>query len=485
MPEHNNNMLARRNLHRLRRLTTETSPAASTATNTRHPVRVVEVRVTTNQKTLYSYDGTSPHWQTSPVETETSSSITTTTTLQQALHNNITTHFLPAHYPHSVADGYAQFSLLAFAASVAGSAAMVLSTQTLLLAVGVVGSNSTSSGVMAGALNWVLKDGIGQLGGVLYASKMGQTKRFDADPKRGRMMAALSLDAASLLEILSPWVASSHVLPLACLANVGKNIGFLTASASRAALHQSLAQQGNLADVTAKAASQSMAAGLLGTAIGIGLSTFVLQQDATNFIVGFCGLSLVHQGCNYKSLQAVPLLHFNAHRLHLVLSYYLETNVVLLPTQVAQREQFFPLVVHPDDSHSWLSIGSPLQQFCPVEEFEQLHHLFQEEAYLINWVDNGKVQLIFLEQATGTDLIKGMHHAYVLYHQQSKIGDKKMATAAGSIELVAFSYQTAKVTFEEFLEKLIHSGWKAGTNVTNMESSTACRLSFLKQSLYK
>ena len=115
---------------------------------------------------------------------------------------------------------------------------MVLSTQTLLLAVGVVGTNAQQASIMAGAFNWVMKDFVGQLGGVLFASQMGKTKAFDNDPKRWRMVSAMTLDGATLLEILSPLFHSSMVLPVASVANVGKNIGFLTASASRAAIRE-------------------------------------------------------------------------------------------------------------------------------------------------------------------------------------------------------------------------------------------------------
>jgi hypothetical protein len=79
--------------------------------------------------------------------------------LADKFHQRILRHFLPSHYPTSVAPGYAQFSLAAFFASVAGSAGMVLSTQCLLLAVGVVGTTQNAS-IMAGALNWVIKDGM-------------------------------------------------------------------------------------------------------------------------------------------------------------------------------------------------------------------------------------------------------------------------------------------------------------------------------------
>ena len=48
---------------------------------------------------------------------------------------------------------------------------MVLSTQALLIAVGV---GTESAAPMAAALNWFMKDGLGQLGGVIFASRLGR-----------------------------------------------------------------------------------------------------------------------------------------------------------------------------------------------------------------------------------------------------------------------------------------------------------------------
>lgn len=427
------------------------------------------------QATLYKVQDDAEHWTKEKKEIyPQSQNNTTTMDLRQSLYENVVLYFLPAQYPASVANGYARFSALAFSASIAGSAAMVLSTQTLLLAVGVVGNTAAAAGnasVMAGALNWVLKDGIGQLGGVLFASKMGEMKRFDSDPKRWRMLAALSLDGASLIEILSPLVWSSWVLPVACVANIGKNIGFLTASASRAAIHQSLAVKGNLADVTAKSASQSMAAGLLGTTVGIGLST-LLQHDTTNFIMGFCALSIVHQGCNYASLKSVPLLHFNRHRLHLLLSHYIDTESILTPREVAVQESYFPLVAHSDDTHTWLSVGSSLHEFCPgaVSDFEQLRILLPDERYLLNAV-NGRVHLVFLGDATGDDLIMGMYHAHRL---KTVLANDSKVTGHHAI---AASYAYARSDFPSLLSQLHSLGWKTGTEVTSIEASDSYRLS--------
>jgi len=147
-------------------------------------------------------------------------------------------HFLPARYPYSVCPSYGRYVSYCFMGSVAGSSAMVLSTQALLIAVG-VGTHSAAP--LAGALNWVMKDGIGQLGGVIFASQLGkggidfdhwqgkfgwlyfpnnkakkkrgnfQRGTADSNPKRWRMVAALALDLSTLLEICTPMMGEFFV----------------------------------------------------------------------------------------------------------------------------------------------------------------------------------------------------------------------------------------------------------------------------------
>lgn len=410
-----------------------------------------------------------------------------------------------------------------FLLKVAGSTGMVLSTQTLLLAVGVVGSGSGSvdvaagfvgpeaaaagvaAPIMAGALNWVLKDGVGQLGGVIFASKMGQTRRFDSNPKTWRMVAAIALDTANLMEIMAPTVSAGMVLPLACASNILKNVGFLTASASRAALHQSFSVTGNLGDVTAKAASQSMAAGFLGTAIGVGIST-LLQHNAESFITAFLMLTVIHQGCNYASLQAVALKNFDRHRLHLLLEQYVvdlhatqqtpNTNntstddaaVTVSPSWVATHEVFVPLLPQ-DDAHQWLSIGTRLTELSPggSDEFVRLLQVCPNQAHVINWTPDGKIHLVFTKDADGVDLVKGMLHAYLLRHYIDSANANANAdenvnkfvsvpAEATRIHAIAETHRQTTEQFSVLLKGLEDEGWTTGTNVTTVEPSNACRL---------
>jgi hypothetical protein len=172
--------------------------------------------------------------------------------------NGVVRTFLPKGYPKSVNQGYSKFVQGQILGGVFSSAGGVLSMQALLYAVG-LGAGSIP---LAGALNWVIKDGLGQLGGVLCSSLVNN--KFDAHPKRWRFAANLIMDSSSFIELLSP-LAPQYFIAIASLANIGKNISCLAASASRAAIHHSFAISENLADVTAKSGSQSILASTIGT----------------------------------------------------------------------------------------------------------------------------------------------------------------------------------------------------------------------------
>jgi hypothetical protein len=444
--------------------------------------------------TIYTFDGkgaSSPaaphHWTIRDASVDANETHASTSSpidrRLQTLTKTTVSLLLPAQYPKSVAPGYLGFVTFCFSASVAGSAAMVLSTQTLLLAIGVVGHQAQDAtvGIMAGAFNWVMKDFVGQLGGVLFASQMGQTRAFDSDPKRWRMLAAMALDAATLMEILSPLCPSSLILPVASVANIGKNIGFLTASASRAALHQSVAITGNLGDVTAKAGSQAIMASLIGTSVGIGLSS-LLQHDTLNFAMGFFFLSVIHQGCNYLSLKYVPLAHFNMQRLGLVLDDLVERQLhnnstvlsVLSPSHVSKKETFFPL--SPPDilkTKEWLRIGRPLEQICPdPNQLQRLINLVPKECqHFLSINDDGKIDVVYFTKATGEDVICGIYHAWLARMILQDGGVSK-----NNIDTIQSTFRQVQETYPTLLKQLTEQGWNTSMDVTSIESSSSYRI---------
>ena len=73
---------------------------------------------------------------------------------------------MPKDYKTSVPRSYIDYSKVYAVVALASSAAMVLSTQSLLYAIG-LGAGAIP---LSAAINWVLKDGLGHLGGVLFSS---------------------------------------------------------------------------------------------------------------------------------------------------------------------------------------------------------------------------------------------------------------------------------------------------------------------------
>ena len=235
--------------------------------------------------------------------------------------------FFPENYPLSVRTtylGYMKYNLLLQCSS---SALGVLSTQQLLLA---LGANSLTA---SAALNWILKDGIGQLGGVLYAGSTGN--QFDENPKYYKWVSALSLNISCAIEIISP-LFPHYFLALASIGTIGKNISFISGSASRAAIHLHLSKENNLADLTAKSGTQAIASSLVGTVIGTICGYFCSAHwIGASFFIGF---SVIHLWSAIKSLKFIQLNTLNPQRLDILLAEYLKTGQILDPAQVAYKE---------------------------------------------------------------------------------------------------------------------------------------------------
>ena len=288
--------------------------------------------------------------------------------------------FFPENYPSSVKStylGYFKYNLLLQCSS---SALGVLSTQQLLLALG------ADSLTASAALNWVLKDGIGQLGGILYAGSTGN--RFDENPKFYKWISATSLNISCAIEIISP-LFPGYFLFLASIATIGKNISFISGSASRAAIHLNFSNENNLADLTAKSSTQTTASCLAGTVIG----TFC-GYYSTSYLIGasfFLGFSLIHLLSCYKGLNYIELNTLNPQRLDILLKEYINTGQILNISQVSIREKIIVPYTHKE-----LVIG-----------MNKIFQDFDEHKGFIIAKEGKHVHLIYAEDVNACDMIYG------------------------------------------------------------------------------
>ncbi|KAL3908283.1 MAG: hypothetical protein SGILL_008540 [Bacillariaceae sp.] len=160
----------------------------------------------------------------------------------------------------------------------------VLGTQSLIMGLGI---NSSSSLGVSAALTWVLKDALGKLTRLVWASRMG--RRFDSDAKRWRFRASLVYALGNYLEIAT-YINPSLFLLWAAGANSCKQVAMLTSSATRTALYNSFrdGKRENIADITAKGEAQIAIVDLIGISFGVSLSKFVgtsIRSVLTTYVI--------------------------------------------------------------------------------------------------------------------------------------------------------------------------------------------------------
>lgn len=391
---------------------------------------------------------------------------------------------------------------------------MVLSTQSLLYAIG-LGAGAIPT---AAALNWVLKDGLGQLGGVLFASLVNN--RFDSDPKRWRLVASVALDGAVLLQALTP-LAPSLFLPVAALANMGMNVSWLAASASRAGIHLSLTtgRTGtNIADITAKAGSQTTFASTVGMSFGVLLSTGVGSSPEL-ILPTLMTLSAVHLACTYQGLLHVTLNTLNNQRAeHVAYEYIVASGVERRMKNICSVEAVAnsEVVVGAYGAHlvsgfesprmdqSRLEVNGELEKYIgsgrdgslsfkknkkkgdDVEEdviFERLCQSFEERKYAIMLKkESGETTTVGLfvgEGATSRDVLLG--HLQATKMRQLLVPKEGEVAAAADKKDFIFALEAecwVDEVRDDYLSSLLDNGW----NIDNifLEEDTTRRVDVVR-----
>ncbi|KAH8076410.1 hypothetical protein JL721_409 [Aureococcus anophagefferens] len=280
--------------------------------------------------------------------------------------------FLPAGFPTTVTPGYGTYAALQFAAYACSSACGVLSTRVLLAAVGV---GDGAAAPLAAAANWAIKDGLGMLGGVAFAATWSN-----------------SLDARRA-------VAAPYFVPIAGLANVAKNVSYLAASASRAAIHQSLSARSdasNLADLTAKTGSQTIVASLCGLALGVAASN-ACGAEASDVWPAWAALSACHLGCTYASLKYVNTTTLDDARLAALVDAFRETGACPTPADVSERESLFL-----DGASSWLSFGDDVAT-CAASP--AAFAALDDRGGFLLCPDGDRVRVLLYEDAAPADVL--------------------------------------------------------------------------------
>ncbi len=305
---------------------------------------------------------------------------------------------LPVGYPESARNNYSlyvrynlvQVSLISFT--------RILSTQAMLLAVGI---GQPGALPMAAVINWLLKDGLGHLGSILVGTKINT--KFDSDPKRYKFLSVFLGQCANLLGIASLSYPTLFLLFTSLSAALSR-IGTLAVTASRARIYEDFSLRGNLGDLIRCSQSQSTVATLLGTVVGVGIAPLI-GADITSILAVFVPASVATHYMAFKAVSVIELSTFNRQRFELVMDSYL-SNDGKVPSyhEIARQEKFIltqslfkKVVVNPPVKLSLVDSDTEnnLRQFG--------YHLHQSAA--------GNVLLFIAEDASSTQVLEGMFDA--------------------------------------------------------------------------
>ncbi|GKY98826.1 hypothetical protein MPSEU_000838600 [Mayamaea pseudoterrestris] len=406
--------------------------------------------------------------------------------IQQTILPNLSVAFLP----QSVTKNYYSFIRWRIAQRFVNANLHVFGTQSLLLGLGLSNSNNNKLALSA-ALNWVLKDALGKIVRMLWASRMG--RRFDSDAKRWRFRSAVSYAFGNALEIVT-YLNPSGFLVWATLANAFKQTSMLTSSSTRTAIYNSFRNgTDNIGDITAKGEAQIAIVDLIGIASGVCLSK-AIGTSARGVITAYLVLQVMELVCMYRQLRCVQYRVFNFERLVHAISKFCHAleasqgqlgknapSSIPTPKDIADQERLFfrsDFVARRQGA-----FGSLERSKLSPQELEQLLHIFRGERFLLivgrnskhkkhrlprshkrasyaAWVD--ECHIVLHEEASNVDIVKSTF-ALVLLRRMLAASELDSTTTRSDncMHLIEQSLAQADQYFPILLRQMTMSSWES------------------------
>lgn len=359
--------------------------------------------------------------------------------------------FRRSFFPDDVTPDYYSFTAWRFSQRCVSATIGVFGTSSLLFALGIRSGRIGQAAV----ISWVLKDGLGRVGKMIWAGSMG--KDFDVDPKRWRFRSALLYALGNGLEIVTQIFPASFLV-FATLANSMKQVSMLTSSATRNAMYRSfggLSQ--NIANITAKGEAQIVVADLIGMACGIRLSK--IFGGSKNKVLGaYLILTVLDIFGIYMELRQVVFRTLNAERSNMLVKQFVKNGELLTPSDVSPQERIFLRPKYKSE----IRLSSIANAAKDPEELDMLLHVFRRDHFLVSVPDptfGNQCRIVLRKNASNTDVLRAM----LMTGYIRKSINARTKTEAMTLDeqkfLLKNSWKSAKKNFPAFIEAAKMAGW--------------------------
>jgi hypothetical protein len=272
-------------------------------------------------------------------------------------------------------------------------------------------------------------------------------------------------------------------LPLACAANVLKNVAAVTSTSTRTPIYKAFAKGENIGDVTAKGECVGNIADLLGT----GLSIMIAKRNpslVTTFSLLSCGYIL----SSYKEVKSVVLHTLNSARFSVAVESFLKTGQVPTLREGNLNEDIF--------SFPWkdrpIVLGSRIKDaFQDPSTYIAIEPLFDKERYIVTYnPTKSKVHAVLKDQAKSDDILKAAFHAHVLssfikslneskvssWKQREDLNSNVMLTVTDLEACIADSCKVVTNAYWLFKNKAHEQGWTMSESLLNPGRARLCQV---------
>ncbi|KAI5742359.1 hypothetical protein M8J77_006498 [Diaphorina citri] len=357
--------------------------------------------------------------------------------------------FLPQGFPDTVSNDYIEYQLWDTAQAFCSTLTAVLTTHAIMQGVGVGNESATT---LAAATAWIIKDGTGMIGRILFAWWEGTI--LDADCKRWRILADLINDVAMCVELMLPLFPQSCVIYALALSSLGKSLVGVAGGATRASIiqHQA-AHSGNIGDIAAKDGSQETCVNLTASLLGLVVLKLCTENIFLTWLL-FIIFTGLHIYFNYRAVRCLEFNTFNRQRFIILFQHYLHSKHILSPSQVRVQERILFPLTEKQAFNMNITLGASVLNVQPqssvcVNKYRQWFILCKKSK------PSNAVSVLLNINADVKATLKA--YCYAVFHDVKKNVSPSLSLFQKEIKYENDEEEFKQTYFEEFYNKLIGS----------------------------
>lgn len=178
---------------------------------------------------------------------------------------------------------YNKFVKWSFASNILASTQQTISSHSVLVAINPGGVSEITR-----TINYVGKDVIGQIGGMMYIAKIGHNA--DKNPRDFLVKSNIVQQSSLACTTALPIIGNELFLPIAGVSSILTNISFIGFGSINARCIQSLAEDSNIGEIYAKISIINTIGSSIGMIAGIYISYLLPDPESRLFIVPLLGI---------------------------------------------------------------------------------------------------------------------------------------------------------------------------------------------------